>query len=138
MMREIAVKTGNFRGVCPTIGRLKDLDTAYIAADGWNRPAFMPVSFVPRSDTHESVYRLLHRTEDEQDPSLNFVCNKEENPMAVQKEMIRIRLKAYDHQLIDQSAEKIVETAKRSGDSVSGPIPLPTKKEVVTFLRAVH
>ena len=52
--------------------------------------------------------------------------------------MIRIRLKAYDHQLIDQSAEKIVETAKRNGASVSGPIPLPTKKEVVTILRAVH
>ena len=58
--------------------------------------------------------------------------------MAAQKEMIRIRLKAYDHQLIDQSAEKIVETAKRTGASVSGPIPLPTKKEVVTSLRAVH
>ena len=57
--------------------------------------------------------------------------------MAAQKEMIRIRLKAYDHQLIDQSAEKIVETAKRTGASVSGPIPLPTKKEVVTILRAV-
>ena len=52
--------------------------------------------------------------------------------------MIRIRLKAYDHQLIDQSAEKIVATAKRNGASVSGPIPLPTKKEVVTILRAVH
>ncbi len=52
--------------------------------------------------------------------------------------MIRIRLKAYDHQLIDQSAEKIVETAKRTGASVSGPIPLPTKKEVVTILRATH
>lgn len=51
---------------------------------------------------------------------------------------IRIRLKAYDHQLIDQSAEKIVETAKRTGASVSGPIPLPTKKEVVTILRATH
>ena len=51
---------------------------------------------------------------------------------------IRIRLKAYDHQLIDQSAEKIVETAKRNGAQVSGPIPLPTKKEVVTILRAVH
>ena len=49
-----------------------------------------------------------------------------------QNEMIRIRLKAYDHQLIDQSAEKIVETAKRNGATVSGPIPLPTKKEVVT------
>ena len=46
--------------------------------------------------------------------------------MAAQKEMIRIRLKAYDHQLIDQSAEKIVETAKRTGATVSGPIPLPT------------
>ena len=58
--------------------------------------------------------------------------------MAAQKEMIRIRLKAYYHQLIDQSAEKIVETAKRTGATVSGPIPLPTKKEVVTILRAVH
>ena len=58
--------------------------------------------------------------------------------MAAQKEMIRIRLKAYDHQLIDQSAEKIVETAKRTGATVSGPIPLPTKKEIVTILRATH
>ncbi len=45
-----------------------------------------------------------------------------------QNEMIRIRLKAYDHQLIDQSAEKIVETAKRNGATVSGPIPLPTRE----------
>ena len=44
------------------------------------------------------------------------------------QEMIRIRLKAYDHQLIDSSAEKIVETAKRNGAAVSGPIPRPTKK----------
>ena len=58
--------------------------------------------------------------------------------MAAQKEMIRIRLKAYDHQLIDQSAEKFVETAKRTGAAVSGPIPLPTKKEIVTILRATH
>ena len=58
--------------------------------------------------------------------------------MAAQKEMIRIRLKAYDHQLIDQAAEKIVETAKRSGSEVSGPIPLPTRKEIVTILRSVH
>ena len=55
-----------------------------------------------------------------------------------QKEMIRIRLKAYDHQLIDSSAQKIVETAKRNGAQVSGPIPLPTKTEIVTILRAVH
>ena len=57
--------------------------------------------------------------------------------MAV-KEKIRIRLKGYDHQLVDASAEKIVETAKRTGARVSGPIPLPTEKEVVTILRAVH
>jgi small subunit ribosomal protein S10 len=54
------------------------------------------------------------------------------------KQKIRIRLKAYDHILIDQSAEKIVETAKRTGAKVSGPVPLPTEKEIVTILRAVH
>ena len=53
-------------------------------------------------------------------------------------EKIRIRLKAYDHVLIDQSAEKIVDTAKRTGAKVSGPIPLPTKKEVVTVIRSPH
>ena len=57
--------------------------------------------------------------------------------MAV-KEKIRIRLKGYDHQLVDTAAEKIVETVKRTGARVSGPIPLPTEKEVVTILRAVH
>ena len=57
--------------------------------------------------------------------------------MAV-KEKIRIRLKSYDHTLVDQAAQKIVETAKRSGAAVSGPIPLPTEKEIVTILRAVH
>ena len=54
------------------------------------------------------------------------------------QQMIRIRLKAYDHQLIDSSAAKIVETAKRNGAQVSGPIPLPTEKEIVTILRATH
>ncbi len=53
-------------------------------------------------------------------------------------QMIRIRLKAYDHQLIDSSSVKIVDTAKRNGAQVSGPIPLPTKKEVVTILRSPH
>lgn len=56
--------------------------------------------------------------------------------MANQK--IRIKLKAYDHSLIDQSAEKIVETAKRTGAIVSGPIPLPTEKEIITVLRSPH
>lgn len=57
--------------------------------------------------------------------------------MAV-KEQIRIRLKSYDATLIDAASAKIVETAKRTGARVSGPIPLPTQKEVVTILRAVH
>ncbi len=56
--------------------------------------------------------------------------------MANQK--IRIKLKSYEHKLIDQSAERIVETAKRTGAPVSGPIPLPTEREVVSILRAVH
>ena len=56
--------------------------------------------------------------------------------MASQK--IRIKLKSYEHNLIDQSAQRIVETAKRTGARVSGPIPLPTEKEIVTILRATH
>jgi small subunit ribosomal protein S10 len=54
------------------------------------------------------------------------------------KQRIRIRLKAYDHELIDQSANKIVETAKRTGAKVSGPVPLPTDRELITILRAPH
>ena len=54
------------------------------------------------------------------------------------KDKIRIRLKSYDHNLIDQTAERLVETAKRNGAKVSGPVPLPTDREVVTILRAVH
>ena len=57
--------------------------------------------------------------------------------MAV-KEKIRVRLKSYDHTIIDTAAEKIVEVAKRNGATVSGPVPLPTEKEIVTILRAVH
>ena len=56
--------------------------------------------------------------------------------MATQR--IRIKLKSYEHTLIDQSAERIVEAAKRTGARVSGPIPLPTEKEIVTILRATH
>ena len=56
--------------------------------------------------------------------------------MAV-KEKIRIRIKGYDHQVVDQSAEKIVQTAKRTGARVSGPVPLPTEKQIITILRAV-
>ena len=54
------------------------------------------------------------------------------------KNVMRITLKAYDHELIDQAAKKIVETASKAGAKVSGPVPLPTKREVITIIRAVH
>lgn len=63
--------------------------------------------------------------------------DKEENNLAKQQK-IRIRLKAYDHKALDQSAAKIVETAKRTDAKVSGPIPLPTEKNVFTILRSPH
>ena len=53
-------------------------------------------------------------------------------------QVMRITLKAYEHQLVDASAKKIIETVKKNGSQVSGPVPLPTKKEIVTILRAVH
>lgn len=58
--------------------------------------------------------------------------------LVVGKEKIRIRLKSFDYVILDQSAAKIVDTAKRTGASVSGPIPLPTQKEVITILRSPH
>lgn len=71
----------------------------------------------------------------------NTACDeKEGNKMANSKgkQKIRIRLKAFDHKILDQSSEKIVDTAKRTGAEVSGPVPLPTEKQVITILRAVH
>ena len=90
-----------------------------------------------QNDTHGLAY-CEPRPYPEIKETTEYVLFKEEKHNMANQEMIRIRLKAYDHQLIDASAEKIVETAKRNGASVSGPIPLPTKKEVVTILRAVH
>lgn len=87
-----------------------------------------PVFFVQKRETHGAVFRI-YRTARQK--------FKEAILLAV-KEKIRIRLKSYDSQLIDAAAEKIVETAKRTGARVSGPIPLPTDKEIVTILRAVH
>jgi small subunit ribosomal protein S10 len=54
------------------------------------------------------------------------------------KQKIRIRLKAYEHRILDQSADKIVETAKRTGATISGPIPLPTERSLYTIIRATH
>src|SRR5690625_4225550 len=67
-----------------------------------------------------------------------YSLNGREGGTIMAKEKIRIRLKAYDDGILDQSAEKIVDTAKRSGAGVCGPIPLPTDEVVYTVLRAVH
>ena len=53
-------------------------------------------------------------------------------------QVMRITLKADDHQLIDASAKSIIETVKKTGSKVSGPVPMPTKKEIITILRATH
>ena len=82
-----------------------------------------------RDDTPGTVYS--HRL------SYFKKCEKEAT-FFMASQVMRITLKAYDHKLVDQSAAKIVDTVKRTGAKVSGPVPLPTKKEIVTILRAVH
>jgi small subunit ribosomal protein S10 len=64
-------------------------------------------------------------------------CDEKEEIIMI-KQKIRIRLKAFDHNILDQSAEKIVQTAKSTGAKVAGPVPLPTEKDVITVLRAPH
>ena len=81
-------------------------------------------------DTHGDVYsRRL---------SYCIIEYEEEETFFMANQVMRITLKAYDHQLVDASAAKIIDTVKKNGATVSGPVPLPTKKEVVTILRAVH
>ena len=105
-------KTGNFRRVCPKIGRRNE-------------------HFL--RGVHGTPGRVFRYRASAKRKNLR----RQKQVMAT-KERIRIRLKAYDHTLIDQAAEKIVETAKRNGAAVSGPIPLPTDREIITILRAVH
>ena len=81
-------------------------------------------------DTHGKVYS--HRLS-----YFKQKCEKEAT-FFMASQVMRITLKAYDHQLVDASAAKIIETVKKNGATVSGPVPLPTKKEVLTILRAVH
>ncbi len=83
---------------------------------------------------------LGHTRQSVQSPLVVLVTKKCEKEAAffMANQVMRITLKAYDHQLIDASAKKIIETVKKNGSQVSGPVPLPTKKEVVTILRAVH
>ena len=87
-----------------------------------------------RSDRLQSDFLIIYVGATRRPASEIF---KEAKQVAV-KEKIRVRLKSYDHTLIDTAAEKIVDVAKRNGATVSGPVPLPTEKEIITILRAVH
>ena len=81
-----------------------------------------------------------HTRESVQSPLVVLTIKKceKEATFFMANQVMRITLKAYDHKLVDASAKKIIETVKKNGAQVSGPVPLPTKKEVVTILRAVH
>ena len=83
---------------------------------------------------HVQARKLVCRCVGQSRESLD---DKEENKLSKQQK-IRIRLKAYDHKALDQSAVKIVDTAKKTGAMVSGPIPLPTEKNIYTILRSPH
>lgn len=87
-----------------------------------------------RRHTRESVQSPLVRTKSK------YLLTKvrKGGDFFMANQVMRITLKAYEHQLVDASAKKIIETVKKTGAQVSGPVPLPTKKEVVTILRAVH
>jgi small subunit ribosomal protein S10 len=87
------------------------------------------------ADTPESIAMTLYQVISAEYVHYNM---SDEGGKEMAKQKIRIRLKAYDHQILDQSAERIVETAKRTGAKVAGPIPLPTEKAIYTILRAVH
>ena len=123
------------------IGRLRvfvspAIIDVYIVGTG-KRPAKSRFVFRDGSDTHGAVDEKLLTVPMGGAIRLSTKDYWRKDFMAAKK-MIRIRLKAYDHQLIDKAAETIVETAKRTDAKVSGPIPLPTQKEIITILRAVH
>src|SRR5699024_5060467 len=92
---------------------------------------FLGVSMI-RTDAREELLPVQSKRQEK------LLCTIFRRHKQRAREMIRSRLKTYNHHVIDLSAQRIVETAKRTGATVSGPIPLPTKKEVVTILRAVH
>ncbi len=81
-----------------------------------------------------------HTRESVQSPLVSLIFTKceKEATFFMATQVMRITLKAYDHVLIDDAAKKIIETVRKNGSEVSGPVPLPTKKEVVTIIRAVH
>lgn len=126
----VRFKTGRNRSDCRTgcVSLAPSLEAAVIASAFFTPGNIVFRFFKRRTRKHPEALK-----EKKQCPPII----KEAQTMAA-KGKIRIRLKGYDHNLVDKAAEKIVETAKRTDAQVSGPVPLPTEKEVVTVLRAVH
>lgn len=92
-----------------------------------------------RETPWQSVFKTGHTRKSVQSPLVVLIQQSaKEETFFMASQVMRITLKGYDHKLVDQSAEKIVEAVKKAGAAVSGPVPLPTKREVVTILRAVH
>ena len=95
------------------------------------------VAGFPWSECQVRKLTTSHCTKFNNHLGMGRVCKKEAT-FFMASQVMRITLKAYDHELVDSSAKKIIETVKKNGSQVSGPVPLPTKKEVVTILRATH
>ena len=145
MKREIAeLISGNFRGVCP-LPRLCTADNRAVESAStsvYHLHGCIPARaglFFGQGLIRTERCMVISSVRTGGANAAQKIRNGGNNMATTSnKKMIRIRLKAYDHQLIDKAAEKIVETAKRTDAKVSGPIPLPTKTEIVTILRAVH
>ena len=123
VFRGANVKLGNWRQV--TVSRIE-----------WRVSNLLTGCVVERvHDTRGYVYS--HRLSYQKRLYRLLKCEKEAT-FFMASQVMRITLKAYDHKLVDSSAQKIIETVKKNGSQVSGPVPLPTKKEVVTILRSTH
>ena len=95
-------------------------------------------SICPEQGLLDQLLGFIMKAKDTPGTVEAYTVAKQEDLLMAVNQKIRIRLKAFDHEILDNSAERIVETAKRTGANVSGPIPLPTEKEIVTILRAPH
>ena len=114
---------------------------ANVKLENWRQVTVQTDIFLRKAELREELWKckpMTHAAECTVTTCRTEIKCEKEAAFFMASQVMRITLKAYDHQLVDQSAGKIIETVKKTGSKVSGPVPLPTKKEVVTILRAVH
>ena len=114
---------------------------ANVKLENWRQVTVQTDIFLRKAELREELWKckvMIHAAECTVTTCRTEIKCEKEAAFFMASQVMRITLKAYDHQLVDQSAGKIIETVKKTGSKVSGPVPLPTKKEVVTILRAVH